>query len=202
MVQVTALDPGLDPVAVNVTGLPDSVPEDAVTVLIPAELPKVSELDARPRIFVVVLVAVKVPPPETTAKVTFTPETGFPPESVTLTTNGRGSSRPMMPVWPDPLDMTNVVGVGELTTPVAVNVTGLPAKVPELAVTAFVPAADPKVRMLEARPRLLVVATDAVNDPPPETTLKLTLTPDTALPLASVTLTTNGLDSCCPTLPV
>jgi hypothetical protein len=77
------------PVAVNVTGLPESDPEVAVSVLLPAlglrvQLPTV----ATPLVLVVWLPPVIVPFPGATANVTATPPTGFPFASVT-STDGR-----------------------------------------------------------------------------------------------------------------
>src|SRR5882724_13167055 len=71
----------VQPVAVNVAGLP-AIPEPeavAVTVLVPGRGPSVQlPTVATPLVFVVVLPPVTLPPPEATAKVTETFETGFP----------------------------------------------------------------------------------------------------------------------------
>src|SRR5207245_11044360 len=77
------------PVAVNVTGLPDNVPELAVSVFCPAvglsvQLPTV----ATPLAFVIWLPPVIVPFPGATANVTATPATAFPMASFTSTDGG------------------------------------------------------------------------------------------------------------------
>src|SRR5439155_1601222 len=77
------------PVAVNVTGLPESDPEVAVNVFEPAvalsvQLPTV----ATPLALVVWLPPVIVPFPGATANVTATPATGFPFASFTSTDGG------------------------------------------------------------------------------------------------------------------
>ena len=74
------------PVAVNDTGLPESEPDVAVNVFVPAvglsvQLPTV----ATPLLFVVWLPPVTVPFPGVTANVTATPATGLPFESRTVT---------------------------------------------------------------------------------------------------------------------
>ena len=75
--------------------------------------------------------------------------------------------------------------------PVAVMVTGEPLNDPLVAVSVFAPAVVPKVQArLVAIPALSVVtAVVEANEPPPVATAKVTDTPLTALPCASVTLT-------------
>src|SRR5580692_8544360 len=68
------------------------------------------------------------------------------------------------------------------TLPVAVKMIGLPLSVPDAAVTVFTPAVVPKVRTVEASPALVVVTEDAVSDPPPAVTAKVTSVPETGLP--------------------
>jgi hypothetical protein len=67
------------PVAVNVTGLPPSPLEVAVSVLVPAVVPSVQDVTAAMPLPLVVtgVVGVTVPPPEATANVTETPATGL-----------------------------------------------------------------------------------------------------------------------------
>src|SRR5713101_1682959 len=73
-----ALGPPAVPVAVNVTGLPVSVPDVAVRVLVPAVGPKVQlPTVAMPLPLVVWLPRVMLPPPAATANVTATPATGL-----------------------------------------------------------------------------------------------------------------------------
>src|SRR6184192_4672773 len=88
------------PVAVNVTGLPESDPDVAVSVLLPAvalnvQLPTV----ATPLPFVVWLPPVIVPFPGATANVTATPVTGFPLASFTITEGGEPTAVPTVAVW-------------------------------------------------------------------------------------------------------
>ena len=67
------------PVALNVSGLPASPVEVAVSVLAPAVVPSSQEpTAATPLAFVVAFTAVAEPPPEATANVTDTPETELP----------------------------------------------------------------------------------------------------------------------------
>ena len=75
--------------------------------------------------------------------------------------------------------------------PVAVTVTGDPLNDPLVAVSVFAPAVVPRVQAgLVAIPALSVVtAVVEANEPPPVATAKVTDTPLTALPCASVTLT-------------
>src|SRR5437588_6591440 len=82
------------PVAVNVTGLPESDPDVAVSVLLPAvplsvQLPTV----AMPSPVVVWLPPVMVPFPGATPNVTVTPATGFPFTSFTITDGGDLTAR-------------------------------------------------------------------------------------------------------------
>ena len=86
-----AVEPPLLPVAVNVTGLPDSDPDVALTVLVPAVDPNVSVLEASPELLVDTVAALSEPPPAVTANVTVTPETALPPASATFTVNGLAS---------------------------------------------------------------------------------------------------------------
>ena len=88
------------PVAVNVTGLPDNVPDEAVSVFCPAvglsvQLPTV----ATPLAFVVWLAPVIVPFPGVTANVTATPATGFPFASFTSTDGGELTAVPAGADW-------------------------------------------------------------------------------------------------------
>ena len=80
----------------------------------------------------------------------------------------------------------------------AVNVAGLPFKPIDVAATIYAPITFPSFNTVDACPELLVVAVAMLNDCPdaPDGALaiaKLTLTPDTAFPPASVTVTTNGV---------
>ena len=98
------------PVAEKITGLPERVPEEAVTLFSPAEGPSVNMVDANPCAFVVALVVLRVPPPLVTANVTATPEIAVPLASVTSTTNVFASDWPAVPVWPVPLTIVRFAG--------------------------------------------------------------------------------------------
>jgi hypothetical protein len=87
-------------------------------------------------------------------------------------------------------------------TPVAVKVTGEPLNVPLVAVSVFAPAVVPKVQAgLVAIPVLSVVtALLEANEPEPVATEKVTETPLTALPCASVTFTDGAVVTAVPTV--
>ena len=145
------------PVAVKVTGLPVSDPDVAVRVLLPAvalsvQLPTV----AMPLPFVVWLPPVIVPFPGATANVTATPVTGFPFASFTITDGGEPTAVPTVAVWLVGLFAAIVAAVPAV--PVAVNVTGLPLKPVEVAVSVFGPAVALSVQLpTVATPLALVV---------------------------------------------
>src|SRR6185312_17518189 len=65
--------PALVAVAVKVSGLPASEPEETATLLTPAVEPKVSRAEASPCALVVVVAGVRLPPPPVTVKVTVVP---------------------------------------------------------------------------------------------------------------------------------
>jgi hypothetical protein len=145
--------PPPDAVAVNVNGLPASDPDVAVTVYDPILSPSVSVLLACPLTFVVVAVVLSTCPPApegvvAIANVTPVPVTGFPPASVTVTTNGAASAVLICPFWLFP-DVRLIVAAGPVVA-VAVNVTGLPASDPEVAVTVYDPTLFPSVSVLLA----------------------------------------------------
>ena len=77
---------------------------------------------------------------------------------------------------------------------VAVNV--MVVETPDTsAVTVFVPADEPRVRVVWARP-FVPVLTEAVDrEPPPAVTANVTVTPDNPSPFWSRTSTTKGLDN-------
>src|SRR5207245_4439621 len=74
--------------------------------------------------------------------------------------------------------------------PVAVNVPGRPASASAVAVSVFVPAVVPSVQEVAAAipPALVSTAVVGLTVPPPLATAKMTGTPATGLPLASVTI--------------
>jgi hypothetical protein len=162
--------------------------------------PSVSVLLACPLPFVVVVVVlneVPVAPPGVvaTANVTLTPGTGLLPASVTVTTNGVPNAVLICALWPFPNVRLIVVGVPVVA--VAVNVTGLPVRTPDVAVTVYVPDLFPSVSVLFACPLPFVVVVVVLNDcptaPPGVVAIaNVTLVPWTGFPPASVTVTTNG----------
>src|SRR5438093_372292 len=134
------------PVAVKVTGLPESDPDVAVSVFGPAvgrnvQLPTV----ATPLGWVVWLPPVIVPFPGATAKVTPTPATGFPFASLTITDGGELTAVPAEAVWLVALFAAMVAAAPAV--PVAVNVTGLPESVPDVAVSVFVCVVEGSVQL-------------------------------------------------------
>ena len=91
---------------------------------------------------------------------------------------------------------------------VAVKVSGLPVRPPDVAVTVLllVPAVVPSTHELSAATPELLVTTVAplgeLMDPPPEATANVTLTPDLGLLLASVTNTEGAVVTAVPTAAV
>jgi len=112
-----------------------------------------------------------------------------------MTTNGLNRAVLIIADRLFPETMAIVVAVPAVAA--AVKVTGLPLKPLAVAVTVYVPALFPTLRPIEACPLLLVVFVAAVNDCPVapvgvDAIAKLTVTPDTGLPPASVTVTTSA----------
>src|SRR5436305_13358317 len=83
---------------------------------------------------------------------------------------------------------------------VALNETGDPARVPEVAVNVCAPAVCPSVPIAEVVPSAGVVA--ATVTLPVAGAPKVTAAPETGFPKRSVTLTTNGWASATPTVAV
>src|SRR4029077_11333024 len=79
--------------------------------------------------------------------------------------------------------------------PVAVNVTGLPAREPDVAVRVLVPAAVPRVHEVTWAIPFAPVVTPVVGltVPPPDATANVTDTPATGLPCTSWTITEGGV---------
>src|SRR5256885_4117588 len=91
------------PVAVNVTGLPESVPDEAVSVLDPAVVDSVQPPTvAIPLASVVCVAPVTLPLAGPGANVTDTPEAGLPNASVTITDGGTRTAVPAGARWPLP----------------------------------------------------------------------------------------------------
>jgi hypothetical protein len=83
-----------------------------------------------------------------------------------------------------------------------VKVTGEPANPAAVAVSVFPPAVVPKVQAgLVTIPALsVIIALEEATEPPPSPTAKVTATPLTALPCASVTLTEGTVATAVPTV--
>jgi hypothetical protein len=125
-------------VDVNVTGLPVSPADVAVTEYVPTLFPNVSVLLACPLPSVEVNVVLSDCPVAPTgvdaiANVTLVPATGLPPASVTVTTNGAPSAVLITLLWLFP--EVRAMFVAAPTVAVDVNVTGLPVAPADVAVT-------------------------------------------------------------------
>src|SRR4051812_964023 len=123
-------------VAANETGEPVRVPEVAVNACAPAAWPRVPVAEVAPS--AAVGAASVTLPVAGAAKVTAIPATPLPNESVTLTTNGWTNATPTVPVWPEP--ETPAMLAAAPAVAVALNETGDPVSVPEVAVNVCAPA--------------------------------------------------------------
>jgi hypothetical protein len=106
-------------------------------------------------------------------------------------------------VLPDAI--ATVLGVTTMlakTAPVALKITGDPARPADVAVTMFTPAAGPRVRSVETFPSEPVAADGVDSVPLPVATEKDTTTPLTGFPPASFTITTKGLAKAVPAIPL
>src|SRR6266550_420723 len=102
------------------------------------------------------VVGVTVPLPAAGVNVTATSATGFPFASLTITDGGDLTAVPAVADWLVALFAAIVAAAPAV--PVAVNVTGLPDKVPDAAVSVFEPAVAPSVQLpTVAMPLPLVV---------------------------------------------
>src|SRR5438309_1710212 len=109
-----------------------------------------------PLVFVVWLPPVTVPLPVAGVNVTVTPVPGFPFASFTFAAGGALTASPAVADWLGALFAAIVAAAPAV--PVAVKVTGLPDKVPELAVNVFEPAVALSVQLpTVATPLPLVV---------------------------------------------
>src|SRR5437588_168285 len=90
------------------------------------------------------------------AKLTAVPATALPNESATFTTKGCARAAPTVPVWPEPETAAMLAAAPAVA--VAVNETGDPASVPEVAVNACAPAVWPSVPVAEVAPSAAVGA--------------------------------------------
>jgi hypothetical protein len=178
---------------VKVTGEPDSPELVAVRVLVPMADPSVQlPTCARPDELVVTDDVPNEPPPAVIAKVTLTPLTGLLLASLTTTHGGVPTAVLTGADWD--VDENAAICVAVPTVPVAIKITGEPVSVPLVAVSVLVPAVGPMVQLpTVAIPAEFVVADAELTVPPPPITVKVTLTPLTGLPLASLTMTLGGV---------
>src|SRR5205823_1138608 len=181
------------PVAVKVTGLPESDPDAAVSVFGPAVGLSVQEVRAAiPSVPVLTaVVGVTVPLPAAGVNVTATPSTGFPFASFTITDGGALTT---VPAQADSLvGLFAAIVAAAPAVPVDVNVTGLPLKPVDVAARVFAPAAVLIHDALPVSPSLPVLtALVPVTVPLPAATANVTATPATGFPFASFTITDGG----------
>ena len=170
--------------------------ELATSRLLPALVPRVHCVAARPSALVVADVGLVLPPPVATAKVTFTPGTPFASASRSRTTRDVRHRAPTTAVWLSPDTLTNAVGNAD--TADMMNPTGDPLSPALVAVAPCGPALPPSVRCVAAVPATPVVLVAGLTDPPPVGRQAITL-PLTALPYWSVTRTTRESASAVPT---
>jgi hypothetical protein len=127
------------------------------------------------------------------ANVTDTPDTGFPPESLTTATSGFAKGWLIAAVWPLPL--TTAMLAGEPAVLVRENDAGVETPV-ALAVTLYAPAMLFAVSAGEVAWPLAAVVTVAgppnVALAPDAGAANVTLTPEIGLPPESVTSATSG----------
>jgi hypothetical protein len=118
------------PVAVKVTGEPVSPDTVAVRVFDPAVVPRVHEVTAAmPEEFVdTVVVGRRDPPPDATAKVTAVPDTGLPPESVTMTDGAVETADPAVALWLLPAFTAIVAAAPTVTVTDAVAAVSAPSE--------------------------------------------------------------------------
>ena len=149
---------------------------------------------------------VRVPPrvalPVARAAVTASVEvvTTLPFASRSSSTGWAAKAAPLVTVLDGGVTSTSCVGAP--TVPVALKVTGLPVRPAAVAVTLLAPAVPPRVHDVSAATPLAFVLTlpplAGTVLPPPLATVKVTDTPLTGLPPASVTRTLGGAPTAVP----
>src|SRR6267143_1080142 len=87
---------------------------------------------------------------------------------------------------------TDTLAGGGVVVAVAVKTTGEPVSPFTLAVSVWVPALGPRVRVTAATPSLPVEGVGDETEPPPSPTTHVTVTPDFPFPCASWTITLWG----------
>src|SRR5690242_11054600 len=203
-VDCAALGPPAVAAAVNVTGLPLSPAAVARSVSVLAVVPRVQEFAAAtPLAPVATAVAGStVPLSPLVANVTATPATGLANWSRTITEGGVATAVPTVAACP--LPAFNAICVAGPAAAWAVNVTGLPERPEEVAVTVFAPAVVPSVHDVSAATPLAFVRTGVVGLtlPPPAAGANVTATPATGLLNWSRTITAGGVATGVPTVAV
>src|SRR5881392_2886178 len=191
------------PVAVNVTGLPDNVPEEAVRVFDPAVGLSVHEVRAAiPSAPVLTgVVGVTVPLPSAGVNVTATPVTGFPFASLTITDGGGLTAVPAGAVG-----LVGLFGAMVAAAPavaVAVKITGLPASPLAVARAVSVRTVVPRVQEVAVATPLpsVVTGVGGFTVPLAPVALNVTATPETGFPFASFTSTEGGELTAAPAVP-
>ena len=165
------------------TGVEPVAAIDAVTVPLP--LPRVQFTPASPEASVVWVVLLSVPAPES-AQVTVTFGTGLSYWSITLTC--KGSSAPMRPL--SVVLPTAVMAAAGPGVAIAVKMAEIvPVLVVIEAVIESLPAAEPRVQAIFARPLALVTTLVLLGTPPKALADQVTVTPESGLLLTSVTST-------------
>ncbi len=136
-----------------------------------------------PLAFVVPTGCVSVLPVPDAAKVTVAPLTGLPNASFTVTVSVVALEPELAVIVPGAAATVDWLALAGPAVAVAVNVTGLPVRVPELAVRPFAPATVPRVQEVAVAIPLAFVDTGVVGFtvPPPDVTAKVTATPTTGL---------------------
>ena len=163
-------------VAVKGSGLLTSPTLVAVTVCVPAFVPKVQAVLARPCAFEVVEAVVTTPAVSDVAKVTTSPATELPAASETLATTGALAAVLTVPVWLLPLETVSCTPGGRTRN----------AAVPEASSTAAVIVALPAATAV-ATPLAFTVAIAVLDDDHWKTT------PVIVLPAASFATAVYGL---------
>jgi len=160
----------------------------AVSVLGPPTGPSVQFALATPFASVVTVAGATEPLPLATEKVTCTPAITFP--STSFTTTAGAVCTAVFTIAACWLPRSAATLPGTATRPLAWNTT-VPSPVPgTVATSALAPTAAPSVQPpTVATPLASLIASGPVTEPPPAVTAKLTVTPATPLPKASVTFT-------------
>src|SRR3990172_8527671 len=108
---------------------------------------------------------------------------------------------PLTRLWPAVSKVWVIVPGGPDGVPVAVNVTGLPVRPSDVAVSVLVPAGVPSAQDVTGAMPFASVVIGAVGStvPAPEAMAKVTVTPATGLLAASRTITAGGVATAVPT---